>query len=567
MLLCWVALVRNNEPSLSPEDRQRCPFPWCDATYAETEHMELVTHVATCPKMAHGTYVCPYHRTTETYAKEMESGHRSRRHFFRHAFDAICKIGSKGIRKAIHPSKAGSRVEFKAGKKRLRSDVDFKAPLVPSELPPELPSNGLEISDLPEVSFETSHSSKRVSRTPALEMPSTQSRYLEMEGLIPVQETPLAELASNVRLTTSENVAGSGSNSDFSNSPISPISSSHWLDSTDFASPISPDLAGYTSRPWSAAGVQAQTPMQAPAHNGFVAPHQLDARTSMNTPHENGVTWSTMGNNAKSCPKIRIDTSCSMPPPSHFNAPVQQAVASGNELSVIPSPMQIDSDTRSPVKLAEELRGLFHQLFKLSCTKISQPPMSAAGTALFRVHPTSASIFEKGCKALSKVVRGVLPTTFWEVFGLAHLAYAAALADQEPDLAELLPEIYDDLARWSEAIGPQNDRAGYLDLIQQLFTPEGHAVARLALDTTGQQASSRARRAYSNAASADLHGLSNMWQARGAVGQTNQPLINSSSKTPDQSLFASLRQGIVVQLCFRYLTGTFLDQNIPYWLG
>ena len=569
MLLCWVALVRNNDPGLSPDDRHRCPFPWCDAVFAETEHMELITHVATCPRISHGTYVCPYHRTTETFAKEMEPGHRSRRQFFRHAFDAICKIGSKGIRKAIHPSKVGSRVEFKTGKKRMRSEVDLKTPLAPSELPPELPSNGLEIPDLPEVSFVTSQPSKRMSHSSTLELPSTRSRYFEMDGLIPVPDTPVAELASHrmSRLTTSENAAGSGSNSDFSNSPVSPISSGHWLDSEGFASAISPDVTGFASRPWSSADVQHQA-MQTPAHNGFVAPHQLDARTNMEPTQGDASSWPVMGSSIKPYPKIRIDTTCTMPPPSRFNALPQQPTISSNELSVIPSPLQIESDTRSPVKLVEELRGLFHQLFKLSCTKISQPPVSPAGAALFRGHPTSASTFEKGCKALGKVVRGVLPTTFREIFGLAHLAYAAALADQEPEIVELLPEIYDDLVRWSEAVVASNDKAGYLDLIQQLFTPEGHAIARLTLDSTTPQSSSNSRRAYRHAASFNLNDLNNLWLTSGAVGQPAQAPHKQNNERPEQSLFSSLRQGIVVQLCLRYLGGKSLDPNdsLRFWL-
>ena len=563
VLLCWVALVRSSDSSLSFEDRQRCPFPWCDAMFAETDHMELVNHVSGCAKMSHGSYVCPYHQRTETFMiADAHSEHRTRRHFFKHAFEAIRKLGSKGIKKAIHPSRAGSRVDFKTGKKRMRSNPDFKESLTQSVLP-ELHGNDLTVADEADTPIVPPQPPKRVSRHSTSELPSTRSIYYEMEGLLPVSETPVAELASKrmSRLTTSENVTGSSSNSDFSISPVSPISSNHWFETQDFASPISPEFSNFSSLPWSSFSRHNQAP-QAPAQPDFVAPRHLDASANVEPPSNDAGIWMTTGteNSPRSFPKIRIDTACAAPPTAQFgnSLPTQPSHTNSN-LGVVPSPLQIDSDNRSPIKSVEELRGLFHQCFKLSCKKIIQPPISPAGAALFRVHPTSASIFEKGCKALSKVMRGILPCTFWEVFGLAHLAYASALADQEPELVELLPEMYEDLTRWSEAIKTNEDKAGYLDLIQQLFTPESNYLERLALGNRTLQASSRSRRVNYNAASGSLNDLNRLWSAGRTVSQPEQFLQRQGYPKTEQSLLSSLRQGIIVQLCLRYLGGKSAD--------
>ena len=559
ILLCWVALVRNNDSSLPSEDRWRCPFAWCETTFADGDHMALISHVSTCPQFSHGSYVCPYHnRRPESFmAAEAGTGHRTRRHFFRHAFGTICKLGSKGIRKAIHPSRAGSKVEFKIGEKRLRSEPDFKDVLPAYELPPELPNNELAGSDDADNAILALQPAKRVSRSIPSELSNARSTYFEMEGVIPEPDNAVAELAGQRMsyLSTSENVTGSGFNSDFSNSPVSPISSSHWLDSHDFSSPISPDVAGFPSRPFSFVNEQ-QGLLQPHGQNGCVNPQYLDASTHPAPRSVDVSLWTKTSNEApaRNLPKISIDTACTTSPSEAVSMPPPQRNGVGQDLGIVPSPLQIESDTRSPVKLTEELRGLFHQLFKLSCTKISQPPVSPAGAALFRIQPNSATFFEKGCKALGKLIRGVLPTSFWEIFGLAHLAFAASLADQELDLAELLPEMYEDLVRWSEAIKIPNDKAGYLDLIRQLFTPENSNTENLPLESQAQ-ISGRARRVYTNSTNVTLNDLNRLWSSARPTNQPEAMLQDQNIASSTHSLLVMLRQGIIAQLCLRFLTG------------
>ena len=556
MLLCWVALVRATDADLPHEERHRCPFPWCDAVFPENQLMELVNHVSACPKMSHGAYVCPYHHKVEMFMSvDSHSEHRGRRHFFKHAFDAICKLGTKGIKKAIHPSKAGSKVEFKTGKKRMRSSPDVHEDTASHLMLPELPGNDAAPAEEADPIMAPPQLPSRVPRQNTTELPTTRSRYFEMEAMHPVVETPVAELASQrmSRLTTSDNIPSSGSNSDFTTSPVSPISSNHWLDAADFASPISPDVTSFPSRPWSSLGASNQVPEVAQPTQ-FVTPHQLDATAGAAAFHANANNWTIPREPSppRSFPKIRIDTACTPPSPPPFDATL--LAQSDRPLRAVPSPLQIDSDTRNPTKLVEELRGLFHQLFKLSCAKIKQPPLSPAGAALFRMNPTSAHIFEKGCKSLSKIVKGVLPTTFWEVFGLAHLAYAATLAEHEPDLLGLLPEIYEDVARWAEAIKVPQDRRGYLDLVQQLFTAEAPSVANLALEGRGREAAKRSRRAtYDTAANTSLEDLNRLWSTSWAPGQHERAAQPQSQAQTGSTLLLKLRQGVIVQLCFRYL--------------
>ena len=561
MLLCWVALVRNNDSSLAPQDRQRCPSPWCDVVFPETDLMELINHVSECSKMSHGAYVCPYHHRTEPFMTipDSQSEHRSRRHFFKHAFDAICKLGSKGIKRAIHPSKQGARVEFKAGgRKRLRSSPDLKDTISdPKAFDPQLlfPDDGLIVADEDVTPIAQPQAAKRMSLHNTSELPSTRSMYHEMEAFLP---PPAAELASQrmSRLTTSDATPGSGSNSDFSNSPVSPISSNHWTDARDFASPVSPVGNPFHAAPWPGAGIP-QAPPQVPQQSEFVAPHQLNANGGVPVQAADAGPWMPAGQGhspPRSFPKIRIDTTlAATPPPSGpFEAnPPQQPNQSNQNLSVIPSPFQIASDNQSPTKSVEELRGLFCRVFELSCTKISQPPVSPAGETLLRVRPTPAFLFERGCRALSKVLHGMLPSSFWEIFGLAHLAYASALANQEPDLVALLPEMYEDLARWSEAVKIRADRAGFLNLIRQLFTPENHSLERLAMGSRTRESSTRTRRAHTSA-SASLSDLSRLWSTGRPTGQDGTFQQQGFAKT-DQTLLIGLKQGIAVQLCLRYL--------------
>ena len=552
--VCWVALCRTTDPDISVETRRSCPFQWCEYKADDTDGVELLNHVTSCFRFAEGRYVCPYHCRPESFMQPQKRSRLSkpaRRHFLKYAFNAIYRLGSKSLHKAIHPSKLNSvhrnhhhHDERRESKKRRR-DTEFSIPTLP----------GIEL-DSTAVTSEHSFSASqplpvRVARygLDAAELPNRRTQLCEMEGILPAAELASKRFSS----ASSESALATNPSASSASSPISPVTSESWYSYTGFDSPISPADTSFHFQ-------QFDDNKNAPdisSHKSFTE----DARCSS---HDSSLpawfanqsrSWSP--SRSRNPPQIRIDTSCS-------GSRIVDGVLSpsvSKYLEKTPSPLQIEAQaqieaqTRDPVKLEEELRGLFNTLFKVSCTKLTQPPPCPTITTIYGSYNSAASMFELAWKAMAKIVKGSLPNTFPEIFAVAHLGYACALGTQELDLVSQFQPIYDDLKRWSGAITSGQDKHNYLTLIQKLFSPETLGTRNLEelLDhETNLLTPTPLNRAYllRPRSSALRPSESKPFE------DTNRLSITALGADELKELYISLRNGPVVRFCVQFLNST-----------
>ena len=566
--LCFVALCQIPDKSLGSEARYRCPVLGCGLQFDREHSVELLNHVSGCSRLALGRYYCPYCYRPEVFADPETFPHglkHSRRHFLKNAFDAIFRLGSKKLRKPVHHSrKVDSFKEARSSKKRRYVEEPHIPELEGGEF---VPASGRV--ELEESRGNQSLSVKRSSyhSAGAVELSGSPFWPSELDAGFPevapsaTVEPSAVELSSNRYSypSVTQTSTGGEATPDYSLSPVSPATSSErWFSSKDFDSPISP-IGINSSAPWSIDSVERIIQSTPRLHAPSPTPsYQFDTTQG---PHS--ATNGMEGWQPQIRPDIRIDTKCassrpvqtSSPASSGVGIPIRQPIEHRSPLKKVPSPLQIEAEERSPTKLVGEIRGLFNSLFKVSVHKMSQPPISPAAVALFDQFPSAAGLFSEAFFGLDKVVRGILPTTLFEVLGLAHLVYASAFACQQEDVEDLLPEIFKDLKNWSQAIIKDDDRKIYLQLVQQIFSIDGEENSSPYGDP---QWTYKGR--YSGASHSPL-GMPppppppSFWPMD--TGSGEQLAALQREFMDEDKLLGSFQKGVAIRLCLEYLSSRF----------
>ena len=462
----------------------------------------------------------------------------SRRHFLRGAFSAICRLGSKSLKRAIHPAKPKAPgFEGPQPKKRRYVDEEFPIfePVTSNDVLPQVHPDAELGVELDSIAIRP-RSVVSPGVDGSFELPNTRSTLFEMDSVIPDSTVELsrAELASNRFSSASAGGLSAMEPKSVQSSPISPITSDHWFSSIDFDSPISPaDVSNFL--PWPESGelgpIFEENEMQAMFASTFEFQHNQEPDLP---PQSIEVSRFNTGLTSRGQPNLSIDTSCANSRPIRN----EQAQSAGSYLSSTPSPLQIEAQTQSPDKIVEELRGLFNTTYKLTYAKLSQPPVSPISATIFQRHSTPASVFELGWLSVAKVLRGELPQTLWEIFALAHLVYACALANQETNFLEELQDIYDDLVRWSRTIPSESERASFVHVVQQLFEPR----------SPGSNLPTR----ISPTASPDNMLSSRLfWQ--NLASSANHAIVEGNNALNERDLLTTLKEGIAFRLCVQYL--------------
>ena len=561
---------------------------WCDFVAQDNEDVELINHLSSCSRLCEGEYRCPYCMRPEHFMDPelpVRPHKHLRRQFFKHAFDAICRLGSKRLRKAIHPSRTGT-VRERLSKKRRHGEDEYV---------PELPTRDMsfqnELDSIPVKPQLRAPAQPKprniIPRQAVAELSTTRTRYFEMEGAIPgvqLAEQDFSESGSVPRAELPEtrfsylSTEGNTRDDQTLESPvsaISPVSSDSWFNTENFDSPISPaNAASYN--PWATLEQTRLTSLSDRTDRTAVVSADYCIDPQGESPQTMAGIWapSHIGFAARNYPKIRVDTTCGSAKPvsghgspssgdgskrHHYRAP--------HSFDQIPNSPQIEAETRSPVKLVEELRGLFNNFFKVTCAKLCQPPMSAAASSIFRSYPSAAHLFETGLGALRKTIQGALPNTIWEIFSIAHLAYTCALANQESDLVESFPEIYKDLIHWSDAIVHEQQRTEYLQLVRQLFDPSSHCLEIGPMDKgKGPDNGLYSSTIIGSDFSFSMPSTSAQWttdvlpyRSMGQLETLGHEFINNNN-----TLLHSLRNGITIRLCLQYIGGMYdcINSNV-----
>ena len=564
LFLCYVALCQIPDKSIDSEDRYSCQIYGCNLSFRgeQDRSSQLLRHVSNCPLLGTGIYHCHSCGIPEVFMAPENPTHsdihrHSRRHFLKHAFDAICRLGTRKLRRP-HLPKGNSSRSLRASKKRRYVE---EMPELGGECHPS-PTTGerVELQGARSIPVDT----KRPTSLSAFELPDSSLWPLEMHGSLPEHVHPSTLESSVPELSSQRFSYPSGTHDsmddatpDCSLSPaVSPATNSEcFFNSDGFDSPISPaDLSRFT---WSLDAIDRVNPITSNLRLSSVTStfDFEDPPSTSSSPVKSG-SWHSEGRSTRPYPNIRIDTSCStarpvlQPSPSSSTGGLQRPSASQAALARVPSPLQIEAEERSPTRLVKELRGLFNNVVKVSMSKLGQPPISPSIATLFKDalggYTTAATIFDTSFHALEKIAKGVIPTTLRELFGLSHLVYATALASHQADIAELLPEIFSNLQDWSHAIISNQERATYLHLIKQLFSPE-----QSGFESATTQHSRYAAR-YFKQPLPSMPPPPAPWPTVAEPGE-NLAILQQEFRDEDQML-NSLKKGIAIRLCLDYLS-------------
>ena len=252
--LSWVAFDRRPAQNIPNLERLSCPLLWCRKSF--DDHGKLVDHVSTCSYLDQGEYWCPYHQQSERFSTK-----HPRKHFLKGAVTAIRKLGSKSIRKAVHPSKSRSSRDARWSKQHRGSCYEYDDDVAE-----------IDEGDILELDGGVSQSMATV--------PMRSCRQEAFAGYMPAEmedvRTLAAEMASdNFSCPPMEWDSTGIPTPDSAISPISPVSSSdQWQARSydDFQSPISPN-EDTAPPPW-AIDTTLLTKVDQPAHekqNSFQA--------------------------------------------------------------------------------------------------------------------------------------------------------------------------------------------------------------------------------------------------------------------------------------------------------
>jgi len=375
------------------------------------------------------------------------------------------------------------------------------------------------------------------------ELPSGDEMAFEMEGGVPqVEAVPDLESYSedSIGLLTPES----------SVSPVSPISPHHLCYHTaGFDSPITPhDLA--THIPWRAA-----IDVEPPPPRGNVSLTLTGSTDNFdlgNVQDSDTVSPATLKGKTRCVPSIRVDTSCSgarevpeYAPPSMFDgtsSPQKNESPSPTSRTPISLPQQPIKVNKCAQK-TEDLRDVFHALFRESMLKIAAPTVSPAASTLIHTSPTASSFFESGLAAVQKVLLGQLPTRFWEVYGVVHLAFSAALADGA-DVTDRFLEIYQDIMVWSRVIGDLQERANFVQLAAEVWCP---------VDEHTTVINPRPQKRVGRTRGSPLSATSSTSFAEQRVDSKTQNVGGGIHSTTD--LLNTLKNGVSMRLCLQFLDG------------
>ncbi|MCJ1478815.1 hypothetical protein MMC13_007499 [Lambiella insularis] len=453
-----------------------------------SEHEKLVDHVSTCPYLDQGLYWCPTHQQSERFAEALTdgtAGMTSRRHSWKGAVKAIRKLGSKGLQKAIHPSRSKRAQDHKWVGKSVEKDVSRAVGI--QELMTE--ARLFELDN--QASFSLSASSGVVHEMVGAYLP------LELEDTCDYA----IELDSEILSCPSMDWETAGdATPESSPSPISPLSpAERWNQqfSKDLDSPISPTDSVQLA-PWAldlTYTIEGESRMAAQEADSvsFAVDEvkskdtiensktiQIDTTFANTTAFMWPGTWST--------PPLSLSDYVASDDEDFMNTSMLHPTAPENNAPGLPEtavPL-----VQGPARHIEDLRDVFHVIFELTVQKLSCTPRSYNAIALINSDLlTEGSALDNAFSALRKILRGEYELTFWEVFGYAHVAYASAMLANAVDLVAETRRIFSEILNLSGNITNHDDRSALLQLAHELWSPNTSADVHESLPSIAENSS------------------------------------------------------------------------------
>lgn len=464
-------------------DRLRCPVKWCRIVFDNTT--KLLNHIRKCSRLNEGLYWCPYCEKDERFSSPVLREKCTQRCIrnCKDAVKALSNYGSKSLRKATRLSK-----------KRCRACVEQPLELMGEEIMSDNDDLRLmegQFAELDDLSFAT---------TPPIQLGLNSaelcgiSQPCEMEDAVPAAELGCGSFSlpasgwDEVEMTT-PNLSLSPVSPVSPNTPVTPNQSRNrlWYASND--SPVSPtdadDFSSLSSRSYPCIDADMTLSILDFPYPDLSTHSQPLFSTTTSLEEFSTISSAVQKDVCKSLPSIRIDTSVSdvqafVWTSSDYDSFVENVhsrvdagtVADLTKIEAREAPASTDFSNARPTKLFEDIRDIFGLVLQESMQKMCQEPMSEAAATYIRTKPSFNFMFRNGLVAVQKILRNILPTTFWEVFGVAHLAYASAILLDPQDLVLPFAHIFRDLRYWSKAISSEREKAAFLQLIGEIWAPD-----------------------------------------------------------------------------------------------
>ena len=115
--------------------------------------------------------------------------------------------------------------------------------------------------------------------------------------------------------------------------------------------------------------------------------------------------------------------------------------------------LSFDNKAISPKSQIDELRDLVHMLNYAWTKRLDVMPGLGVSCSEYRM----PSLFEKGVQVLKRCYQDIVPTTFKEVFALAHIAYAASYTMHSNDGSYRWIEFFEDMLQWQHVLSEERD--------------------------------------------------------------------------------------------------------------
>ena len=474
--LYWVAIHRSRDQTIPNKERLSCPLSWCRMSF--NEHEKLVDHVSACPHLDHGEYWCPYHQQAERFAQPVfgrlagYAPQSSRRPSWKGAVKVIRRLGSKGLQKAIHPSRSrksqfhGCQEQKSAPYERDQEDIQ------------ELMSD----AQTPELDGQEAVASALI----GTKIYEAASAYLPFE----MDDTcnHIAELESETLSCPSMDWESTGNTTpDSALSPISPVSPGDQWNRQSFGSsvsPISPVDRAYTV-PWTSdetcltQDVTTTLERQTPSVSSWLPEsgkkqHMVHLKNmQIDTSYTDATVfmWSNEVMRDEQ-PHSLIYPTVSVQFATHSDTLDIGATANNSRHRSLSSTFTEDTAVSNPSSHVVYLQDIFHLIFSDTMQKLSRPPVSQQAITLINLHPSAEFLFESGFEALRKLLHNDNKLSFWEIFGLSHLAYASVILSNPTDVDRELCQIFLEILQLSSQIISSEDKAAFAQLAYELWSPE-----------------------------------------------------------------------------------------------
>lgn len=508
----WVAYIRggcSRHPSdITPMEHLRCPLLWCRETFDNLASM--LQHVSECPWLSNSWYWCPYCCRPESFMTYQEPYAGTLQHsiqrkdsklkravtFFKHLGLKSCSRHKSGRSTSGHETETFDTWLAK----RQRLEMEDTSYATRSELPDSNSDShahhcycGEEAKNVYEMDGSDTYTSQD------LEVPP---RYTQDAS------TTLQELDAEPPFFGIHSIGAT-------------------TDPTNFSTGMEFQCTAgrYNVEPWEEMLVSPASTTGLPFSHKSTEP--------ITSPYADIGSVSPVEPNTLSLPDIvdhhRRHLAVALP---HSTSPLLSR-HDGN---------LCDAENMSTHSQVEELREIVRVLNEIWLLKCESLP----GLAQHASAMSPRVLLDKGVQTLQQIFQGVLPGTFDAVFGLAHVACAAAYIMHGDDSSHCWNPLFHHMLKLQQLIANENDAQWFVQLVNLLWSPCRSSVKRSCgshfLDEpSGTLVPSRRH----------VFGLEELL-FDGTVGthasQCTRDLVTLTT-------LRSLKDGVVLQECSRFLDG------------